>query len=265
MEIQPPPIQMPPSPTLSNTAVVSPDTLSHHSSPAKTSRICYQAPPPHHLQHQVIDETMSSKIPLSISTHHQLASGAIGTPLDHPHSSISGISGMHSDVNAPEIVHRSLKKKKPNSFHLNLQFALDRQQVCQSSATTQTSPTAGHHLALLYHSSHHHHHHHSLHPQLPAVRRPSRLPPAVYTRPPEIKALVAFSHFIAFLLNNIVHSCNYIQLHHSCHRIFYISLLHQISNVCNDTVSFIWEIVGCNGNSISNGRGYIYLHSTFIL
>lgn len=96
MEIQPPPIKMPPSPTLSNT-VGSPETMSHHSSPAKTSRICYQ-PPPHHLQHQVIDETITSKIPLSISTHHQLAAGAIGTPADHPHSSISGISGIHSDV-----------------------------------------------------------------------------------------------------------------------------------------------------------------------
>lgn len=98
MEIQPPPIQMPPSPTLSNTAIVSPESLSHHSSPAKTSRICYQQPPPHHLQHQVIDETIPPKMPLSISTHHQLASAAIGTPADHPHSSISGISGIHSDV-----------------------------------------------------------------------------------------------------------------------------------------------------------------------
>lgn len=97
MEIQPPPIKMPPSPTLSNT--VSPETMSHHSSPAKTSRICYQ-PPPHHLQHQVIDEAVSSRMPLSISTHHQLASAAIGTPGDHPHSSISGMSGIHSDVNS---------------------------------------------------------------------------------------------------------------------------------------------------------------------
>lgn len=87
-----------------------------------------------------------------------------------------------------------------------VQYGLDRPQVCQSSVTTQTSPTAGHHLALLYHSSHHHHHHHSVHPQLPAsVRRPSsRLPPAIYTRPPEIKALVYSIHvyrfFIAFKL-----------------------------------------------------------------
>lgn len=96
MEIQPPPIKMP-SPTLSN----SPEALSHHSSPAKTSRICYQ-PHPQMItpQHQMIDErTSGSRIPLSISTHHQLASAAIGTPGDHPHSSISGISGIHSDVN----------------------------------------------------------------------------------------------------------------------------------------------------------------------
>lgn len=98
MEIQPPPIKMSPSPPLSSPVIVSPETLSsHHSSPAKTSRICYQ-PPPHHLQHQVIDETISTKMPLSISTHHQLTSSAMATPGDHPHSSISGISGMHSDV-----------------------------------------------------------------------------------------------------------------------------------------------------------------------
>lgn len=99
MEIQPPPIKMQPSPTLSNSVVVSPETLSsHHSSPAKTSRICYQQPPPHHLQHQVIDENIRTKMPLSISTHHQLTSSAMATPGDHPHSSISGLSGMHSDV-----------------------------------------------------------------------------------------------------------------------------------------------------------------------
>lgn len=97
MEIQPPPIKMPGSPTLSNNAVISPETLSHHSSPAKTSRVYYQS---HHgLQHQVIDETASvSKMPLSISTHHQLVASGIPTPGDHPHSSISGISGFHSDV-----------------------------------------------------------------------------------------------------------------------------------------------------------------------
>lgn len=99
-EILPPPIKMPPSPTLSN-PVISPETsLSHHSSPAKTSRIYYQ--PHHSLQHQVIDETVqSSKVPLSISTHHQLAAATasgIGTPGDYPHSSISGLSGIHSDV-----------------------------------------------------------------------------------------------------------------------------------------------------------------------
>ncbi|XP_055300665.1 proton channel OtopLc isoform X2 [Sitodiplosis mosellana] len=180
MEIQPPPIKMPPSPTLSNTAVVSPETLSHHSSPAKTSRICYQQPPPHNLQHQVIDETIGSRMPLSISTHHQLASVAVGTPADHPHSSISGISGIHSD------------------------YGLDRQQRCQNSTTTQTSPTTGHHLALLYHSSHHHHHHHSVHPQLPPVRRPSRLPPVVYTRPPEIKAYQMFATTLSALYGKLL-------------------------------------------------------------
>lgn len=96
MEIQPPPIKMPSSPTLSN-AMVSPETLSHHSSPAKTSRICYQ--PHHNIQHQTIDGSVpSSKVPLSISSHHQLAAATMGTPIEYPHSSISGLSGIHSDV-----------------------------------------------------------------------------------------------------------------------------------------------------------------------
>lgn len=97
MEIQPPPIKMPPSPTLSN-PVISPESLSHHSSPAKTSRSYYQ--PHHSLQHSaIIDESIPiAKVPLSISGHHQLASTAMGTPIEYPHSSISGLSGIHSDV-----------------------------------------------------------------------------------------------------------------------------------------------------------------------
>lgn len=101
MEMQP--IKMSHSPTLSNSVVVSPETLSHHSSPAKTSRIYYQ--PTHlHIQHQTIDETINSKIPLSISTHQQLTSAALGTPVDHAHSSISAFSGIHSDVSSDSIL-----------------------------------------------------------------------------------------------------------------------------------------------------------------
>lgn len=80
--------------------------------------------------------------------------------------------------------------------------------------TTQTSPTGGHHLSLLYHSSHHHHHHHSLQPQLPAIRRPSRLPAAVYTRPPEIKAFVLILFYRIFIgLLTFTRAFNY-NIHH---------------------------------------------------
>lgn len=96
MEIQPPPFKMPSSPTLSN-PIVSPETLSHHSSPAKTSRIYFQ--PHHNIQHQVIDESVPTRnVPLSISSHNQLAAANMGTPIEYPHSSISGLSGIHSDV-----------------------------------------------------------------------------------------------------------------------------------------------------------------------
>lgn len=184
MEIQPPPIKMQSSPTMSN-PIVSPETLSHHSSPAKTSRIYYQ---PHHtIQHQVIDESVpTTKVPLSISSHNQLAGATMGTPIEYPHSSISGLSGIHSDVSLIHIyffIYFLSEKIKP----FFIQFGPSHPQICQSSVTTQTSPTSGpHHLALLYHSSSHHHHHH-VHPQLPALRRPSRLPTAIYTRTPEIK------------------------------------------------------------------------------
>lgn len=97
MEIQPPPIKMPSSsPTLSN-PIVSPETPSHHSSPAKTSRIFYQ--PHHNIQHHVIDESVPpTTVPLSISSHNHLAGATMGTPIEYPHSSISGLSAIHSDV-----------------------------------------------------------------------------------------------------------------------------------------------------------------------
>lgn len=151
MEIQPPPIKSPPSPTTSSgVAVLSSDTLSQHSSPAKTSRVHYHHP--QMSQVTSIDEN-TAKLPLSVSAHHQLVA-ALGSPISSSQQpSISGITGLQL-------------------------------QVQQQHMTTQTTHTG--HLALLYHSSSHHHHH--LHPTLSPVRRPSRLPPPVYVRPSEIKA-----------------------------------------------------------------------------
>lgn len=156
MEIQPPPIKHPPSPTLSNSAaIMSSDSLSHHSSPAKTSRVHYH----HHHQVTTIDERTSSsatsKVPLSVSSHHQFVA-ALTSPVSSsgPQPSISGVSALQLQVQ-------------------------QRQNMM-----TQTTHTG--HLALLYHSSQHHHHH--VHPALPPVRRPSRLPPVIITRTPEIKA-----------------------------------------------------------------------------
>lgn len=164
MDIQPPQassLKQSISPSTSTTAIISPETMSsHHSSPAKKSRVHYQHHQHHH-HHQVttIDETTTqTKIPLSVSAHHQLVA-AIGTPSSSgPHPSISGVSGLH--------------------------LQLQEHQKSTTHTTTQTTHTG--HLALLYHSSSHHHHH--LHPVLPIARRPSRLPAPVHTRPPEMKA-----------------------------------------------------------------------------
>lgn len=151
------------SPSSSANILVSPETLSHHSSPAKTSRILYQAHKQHshHAdleQHQVtmIDERMTmTKLPTSVSAHHQLVA-AISSPAG-PQPSISDVSALQLQIH---------------------------QQPSHQGTTTSTHTG---HLALLYHSSSHHHH---LHPVLPAERRrPSRAPVPVY-RPPEIKAWV---------------------------------------------------------------------------
>lgn len=161
------------SPSSSANILVSPETLSHHSSPAKSSRILYQSHKQHshhadlveHQQVTIIDERTQSttppqsamagsKMPLSVSAHHQLVA-AISSPIG-PQPSISDVSALQLQIHQPTSSHQG----------------------------TTTSTHTGH-LALLYHSSSHHHH---LHPVLPIARRPSRLPPAPVYRPPEIKA-----------------------------------------------------------------------------
>lgn len=155
----------PSSPSSSGHILVSPETLSHHSSPAKSSRILYQTHKQHshHTdleQHQhvtTIDErTTTTKLPLSVSAHHQLVA-AISSPVG-PQPSISDVSALQLQIHQPT----------------------------SSTQGTTTSTHTGH-LALLYHSSSHHHH---LHPVLPIARRPSRMPSAPVYRPPEIKAYV---------------------------------------------------------------------------
>lgn len=158
--------QHPSSPSSSANILVSPESLSHHSSPGKSSRIFYQAHKQHShhtdLDHQVttIDErttTTTTKLPLSVSAHHQLVA-AISSP-DGQQPSISDVSALQLQIHQPT----------------------------SSTQGTTTSTHTGH-LALLYHSSSHHHH---LHPALPPARRPSRMPAPVY-RPPEIKAYVIY-------------------------------------------------------------------------
>lgn len=58
----------PPSPSSPDKILISPETLSHHSSPSKSTR--------NQKQHVTIDE---SSLPISMSTHHQLVA-ALSTP-----------------------------------------------------------------------------------------------------------------------------------------------------------------------------------------
>lgn len=255
MEIQPPPIKMP-SPTLSNTAVVSPEALSHHSSPAKTSRICYQ-PHPQMIppQHQMIDETIGSRIPLSISTHHQLASAAIGTPGDHPHSSISGISGMHSDVNMlQQNIYRFRLWTNFIDFLLNVVRFGASTSVPKFRNDTNISdywwPSFSIVIPFVTSSS-------------PSSFRATSI--AIST------STFTFATCRLYTATRNQSVCHQFRLYglkirnNRFNKIITFSFKLQISNVCNDTVSFIRKVIGCNGNRISNGRSYIYLHSTFIL
>lgn len=133
-----------PSPSSPDNALVSPETLSHHSSPAKGSRVL------HYAQHVTIDERVPHSLRSSAQLYQQHSSQR-STPSSPPppfHSGPMTPAGSNQAIVAMRSIDSQMEKSSEN----------------QQTTTTQ-------HLAVLYQTHHH------LHPILTSpVRRQSRLP-----------------------------------------------------------------------------------------
>lgn len=151
-----------PSPSSPDNAIVSPETLSHHSSPAKSSRVLHYAA---HVT--TIDET---RLPSSLrSSRQQLLQSQRSTPSSPPPpfnsgpltpamSVLSNNSLDHVDNSQALVPHHS------SAFKISTQTSnSDDSPPTGRGSTTQ-------HLAVLYETHHH------LHPILTSPRRQSRLP-----------------------------------------------------------------------------------------
>lgn len=133
-----------PSPSSPDNAIVSPETLSHHSSPAKSSRVL------HYGQHVTIDERMPHSLRSSSQLYQQQSSHR-STPSSPP-------PPFHSGPMTPAGSNQAMVK-------------LMDSQMEKSSGSPITTQTTTQHLAVLYQTHHH------LHPILTSpARRPSRLP-----------------------------------------------------------------------------------------
>lgn len=163
----------PPSPSSPDKILMSPETLSHHSSPARS--IGQLRTRPQHVT--ILDETTTI-----INGDHSPRICA---------NSGSGSAGGHITLSASQ--HQLLAAAAA--------LSTTSPSTAPATGSTSISPTMGASgggpLALLYHTSastptlmaHQHHHHHHLHPILPVVRRPNRSPETMYTvRQPEIRA-----------------------------------------------------------------------------
>lgn len=164
--------QLVPSPSSPDNAIVSPETLSHHShhshkshyshhsSPAKSSRILNCA------QHVTIDETT---LPPSLrsSQHLLLQHSRRSTPTSPPptfhqeHETHS--SGQNSPMNGYSNSIVIVDSK-------SLSQAINRQKSPPIASSSRQTNSTTQHLAVLYETHHH------LHPILSPARRPSRLP-----------------------------------------------------------------------------------------
>lgn len=136
-----------PSPSSPDNLIVSPETLSHHSSPAKGSRVLHYA-----AQHVTIDET---RVPSSLrSSRQQLLEQSRRSTPSSPLPSFQSGSMTPADSALAIIPVKAIESQTEKSL---------------MSTATATSTTQ--HLAVLYETHHH------LHPILTSpMRRPSRLP-----------------------------------------------------------------------------------------
>lgn len=152
-----------PSPSSPDNAIVSPESLSRHSSPAKSSRVL------HYAQHVTIDET---RLPSSLrSSHHQLLQQSRrSTPTSPPPPFQSGPLSP-----AMSILSNNSLGQVDNSQaivpHHSSAFKIDSQTTKSGASPTNGTSTTTQHLAVLYQTHHH------LHPILTSpARRQSRLP-----------------------------------------------------------------------------------------
>lgn len=149
-----------PSPSSPDNAIVSPETLSHHSSPAKSSRVL------HYAQHVTIDET---RLPPSLrSSHHQLIQQSRrSTPTSPPPPFNSGPLTPTMSILSNQSIDRHDSSQAIVPHHSSSAFRIDSQTTKSAASPTQTTTQ---HLAVLYQTHHH------VHPILSPARRASRLP-----------------------------------------------------------------------------------------
>lgn len=152
-----------PSPSSPDNAIVSPESLSHHSSPAKSSRVL------HYAQHVTIDE---SRLPSSLrsSRHQLLQQSRRSTPSSPPPPFQSGpLSPAMSVLSNNSLGH--VDNSQAIVPHHSSAFRIDSQMTKSADSPTNGNSTTTQHLAVLYQTHHH------LHPILTSpARRQSRLP-----------------------------------------------------------------------------------------
>lgn len=135
-----------PSPSSPNNVLVSPETLSHHSSPAKSSRIMQYA------QHVTIDERLPQSLRSSVQHLQHQSHSRRSTPSSPP-------PPFQSGPMTPADSNQAIVKMGDAQ--------LEKSMMSAPSGTTTTTQ----HLSVLYQTHHH------VHPILSSpIRRPSRLP-----------------------------------------------------------------------------------------
>lgn len=152
-----------PSPSSPDNAIVSPETLSHHSSPAKSSRVL------HYAQHVTIDET---RLPSSLRSSRQqlLQQSNRSTPSTPPPPFQSGQMTPTMSVLSNHSFDCADSSKALVPHHSSA-FRIDSQTTKSPGSPNNGGSTTTQHLAVLYQTHHH------LHPILTSpARRQSRLP-----------------------------------------------------------------------------------------